>query len=288
MSVPRVCVLAWFLCRHVLPVGVWVFNVSLLDWPSPVPLEGSWAPHSHPLPGKRAASCSAVKFITTRGRAAGLCLARGPGGCRIHFAFLTLLGATTAWRVALPVLSPPSVLWLGHASHPAWGGALGSCLCFWPLSSGSHCHSIIPAVLTSWPEGETATDGALGCSVEGKSPGAHTVRTGGEVSGRRRGSRSGSCLDGATPDPEPPLSAEMSVTTPGAKLEGARWPQTGPNLFSSLGGRGRARGCLSCISGPLKGLGQGQRGGRAGAALDALCFPLCALCVSGPCPGLHK
>lgn len=81
----------------------------------------------------------------------------------------------------------------------------------------------------------------------------------------------------------PPWAAEMSVTGLGAKLERALW-QAQP--CSPAWGRGQGPLSLSCGLGALKGPGQG--GDWAGAASDALCFSLCALCVSGLCPGLHK
>ena len=74
------------------------------------------------------------------------------------------------------------------------------------------------------------------------------------------------------------------LTGLGAKLEGALWQaQTCPPAQGVGAGPTEPELQLGVL---LKDLD------RVGTALelppDALCFPLCALCVSGLCPGLHK
>lgn len=85
-----------------------------------------------------------------------------------------------------------------------------------------------------------------------------------------------------------PLAAERSVTGLGAKLEGALFGRPKTVLRPQGAGAGPAEPELRLRT-LLKDLD------RVGTALelppsppDALCFPLCALCVSGLCPGLHK
>lgn len=201
---------------------------------------------------------------------------------RSHLAFPAPLGCPQSLgSCCLPSL--PSVSRLGCVSRPAWGCSLSGRLCFLSLSPGPvatvhHCW----ADLSAWTV-ETATD-------VGPWDGPQKARLWFPGHADRKRSRwqtlgvSEQDLLGGGLQTQwgPRLAAEMSVTGLRATPEGALWQA---QAWSPAPGEGGPQS-LSCGSEAPKGPGRG--GDCVGASPHTLCFPLCALCVSGLCPGLHK